>query len=88
MSTHLGIWSYGAQLSQPLFTGGALKGNLHLAREVRVRQEVTVADLVESVRLSNMRYRGGTTTYLEVLDGQRSLYSAELTLAARRGPRR
>ena len=116
MSTHLGIWSYGAQLSQPLFTGGALKGNLHLAqsqyrqrllayeqsiqrafgevsdaligyqkfREVRVRQEVTVADLVESVRLSNMRYRGGTT-YLEVLDGQRSLYSAELTLAEARG---
>jgi len=54
-------------------------------REVRVRQEVTVADLVESVRLSNMHYRGGTTTYLEVLDGQRSLYSAELTLAEARG---
>ena len=117
MSTHLGIWSYGAQLSQPIFTGGALKGNLHLAQsqyqqlllayqqsiqrafgevsdaligyqkfhEVRVRQEVTVADLVESVRLSDMRYKGGTTTYLEVLDGQRSLYSAELTLAQARG---
>jgi multidrug efflux system outer membrane protein len=53
--------------------------------EVRVRQEVTVADLVESVRLSSMRYQGGTTTYLEVLDGQRSLYSAELTLAQTRG---
>jgi multidrug efflux system outer membrane protein len=32
-----------------------------------------------------MRYRGGTTNYLEVLDGQRSLYSAELTLAQARG---
>jgi len=53
--------------------------------EVRVRQEDTVADLRESVRLSNMRYSGGTTTYLEVLDGQRSLYSAELTLAQARG---
>jgi multidrug efflux system outer membrane protein len=31
--------------------------------------------------LSLSRYRGGITTYLEVLDGQRSLYSAELTLA-------
>ena len=53
--------------------------------QVRVRQEDTVADLQESVRLSNMRYRGGTTTYLEVLDGQRSLFSAELTLAQARG---
>lgn len=32
-----------------------------------------------------MRYKGGTTTYLEVLDGQRSLFSAELTLAEARG---
>jgi multidrug efflux system outer membrane protein len=117
MTTHLGIWSYGAQVSQPIFTGGALRGNVHLSEaqykqlllayqqaihnafgeasdaiigyqelhEVRVRQEVTVADLQESVRLSNMRYKGGTTTYLEVLDGQRSLYSAELTLAQARG---
>jgi multidrug efflux system outer membrane protein len=53
--------------------------------EVRIRQENTVADLQESVRLSNMRYKGGTTTYLEVLDGQRSLFSAELTLAQARG---
>jgi len=53
--------------------------------EVRLRQEDTVKDLQESVRLSNMRYQGGTTTYLEVLDGQRSLYSAELSLAQARG---
>jgi len=117
MSTQLGIWSYGAQVSQPIYTGGALQGNLRLAKsqnqqtllayrqtiqrafgevsdaligyqklhEVRLRQEDTVADLRESVRLSDMRYQGGTTTYLEVLDGQRSLYSAELTLAQARG---
>jgi multidrug efflux system outer membrane protein len=53
--------------------------------EVRLRQEDSVADLHESVRLSEMRYRGGTTTFLEVLDGQRALYSAELTLAQARG---
>jgi multidrug efflux system outer membrane protein len=117
MSSQLGIWSYGAQVSQPIFTGGALRGNLRLAEsqhkqalisyrqaiqqafgdasdaligyqknhEVRVRQGQTVADLQESVRLSIMRYRGGTTTYLEVLDGQRSLFSAELVLAQARG---
>ncbi len=117
MSTQLGIWSYGAQVSQPIFTGGALRGNLKLAEsehqqvliayqqaiqrafgdvsdsligyqkfhQVRLRQQDTVADLQESVRLSTLRYTGGTTTYLEVLDGQRSLFSAELTLAQARG---
>ena len=117
MASHNGIWSYGAQVSQPIFTGGALRGNLHFAksqydqaltaykqaiqvafgdasdgliayqkfREVRVRQEQTVKDLAESVRLSIMRYEGGTTTYLEVLDGQRSLFDAELVLAEARG---
>src|SRR5580658_495931 len=117
MSSQLGIWSYGAQVSQPIFTGGALTGNLRLARsqdrqallayrqtiqrafgdvsdaligyqklhEVRVRDQDTVADLQESVRLSNLRYTGGTTTYLEVLDGQRALFAAELQLAQARG---
>ena len=117
MSSQVGIWSYGAQVSQPVFTGGALRGNLRVAKsqhqqalisyrqtiqrafgdvsdaligyekfhQVRVRQEDTVKDLQESVRLSDMRYKGGTTTYLEVLDGQRSLFSAELTLAEARG---
>ena len=116
-TTQLGIWSYGAQVSQPIFTGGALKGNLHLAEsehkqaliayqqtiqqafgdvsdaligyeklhQVRIRQQDSVADLQETVRISTLRYKGGTTTYLEVLDGQRSLYGAELTLAAARG---
>src|ERR1700723_861714 len=106
MTTQLGIWSYGAQVSQPIFTGGALKGNLHLAEsehkqaliayqqtiqkafgdvsdaligyeklhQVRMRQQDSVTDLQETVRISTLRYKGGTTTYLEVLDGQRSLY--------------
>lgn len=115
--TQIGIWSYGAQVAQPVFTGGALKGNLHLTEsqheqalisyrqtiqrafgdvsdaligydklhQVRLRQQDTVADLQETVRISTLRYRGGTTTYLEVLDSQRSLYSAELSLASARG---
>jgi multidrug efflux system outer membrane protein len=117
MSSQLGFWSYGAQASQPIFTGGALRGNLRLAEsqyqqaliayrqtiqrafgdvsdaligyqefhQVRIRQQESLADLQESVRLSTLRYQGGTTTYLEVLDGQRSLYAAELTLAQARG---
>jgi outer membrane protein, multidrug efflux system len=117
MGSQLGTWAYGAQVSQPIFTGGALRGNMRLAEsqynlalisyrqaiqqafgdvsdaligyekyhQVRVRQEATVADLQESVRLSILRYTGGTTTYLEVLDGQRSLFNAELVLAQARG---
>lgn len=53
--------------------------------QVRVREEESVKDLQDSVNLSLSRYRGGITTYLEVLDGQRSLYDAELTLAKARG---
>jgi multidrug efflux system outer membrane protein len=117
MSSQLGVYSYGAQVTQPIFTGGALRGNLHAAEaqhqeallayqqtiqrafgdvsdaliafqkfhQVRTQQEHAVADLQESVRLSNMRYKGGTTTYLEVLDGQRALFAAQLTLAQSRG---
>jgi multidrug efflux system outer membrane protein len=117
MSSQTGIWSYGAQVSQPIFTGGALRGNLKLAEsqhrqeliaykqaiqlafrdvsdalvgyqklhQVRVAQETTVKDLQDSVSTSLVRYRGGITTYLEVLDGQRSLFNAELTLAQARG---
>jgi multidrug efflux system outer membrane protein len=117
MSSQNGIWSYGAQISQPIFTGGALRGNLRLAEsqhrqeliaykqaiqlafrdvsdaligyqklhQVRVAQETTVKDLHDSVSTSLVRYRGGITTYLEVLDGQRSLFNAELTLAQARG---
>jgi outer membrane protein, multidrug efflux system len=51
---------------------------------VREAQEQTVKDLRESVSVSLLRYRGGTATYLDVLDSQRSLFSAELTLAQAR----
>lgn len=117
MSSQTRIWSYGAQVTQPIFTGGALRGNLHYAEsqnrqeliayqqaiqlafrdvsdaligyqklhEVRVAQETTVKDLQDTVDTSLVRYRGGITTYLEVLDGQRSLFNAELSLAQARG---
>jgi len=117
MSSQTGIWSYGAQVNQPIFTGGALRGNLRLAEsqhrqeliaykqviqlafrdvsdaligyqklhQVRVAQETTVKDLQDTVDTSLVRYRGGITTYLEVLDGQRSLFNAELALAQARG---
>src|SRR5262249_1316558 len=51
---------------------------------VRERQQQTVKDLQETVDVSLMRYRGGTANYLDVLDSQRSLFQAELTLAQAR----
>lgn len=53
--------------------------------EVRTAQQTTVQDLSDSVDTSLKRYRGGITTYLEVLDNQRSLFTAQLTLAQDRG---
>jgi multidrug efflux system outer membrane protein len=112
----LGVGSYGATASQPIFTGGYLRNNLRYAKSqdrqaligyqqtiqrafgdvsdaligydkyhrVRERQEQSVRDLQQSVNVSLMRYRGGTSNYLDVLDSQRSLFNAELTLALAR----
>jgi outer membrane protein, multidrug efflux system len=54
-------------------------------RELRLRQQESVDHLDEAARLSLTRYRGGVTTYLEVLDHQRSLFAAQLALAQARG---
>jgi len=120
MDSHLGIWSYGAQVSQPIFTGGGIARELapwrrsenkqgphcvpadHSARfwrcvrcpdrlpekivKCELRQQRTVADLLETVRISNIRYTGGTNQPIWKfwMDNDR-FYSAELTLAAARG---
>jgi multidrug efflux system outer membrane protein len=112
----LGVGTYAAAATQPIFEGGALRSNLRYAKSqerqaligyeqtiqrafgdvsdaligydkyhvVRERQEQSVKDLQQSVNVSLMRYRGGTSNYLEVLDSQRSLFNAELTLAQAR----
>jgi multidrug efflux system outer membrane protein len=58
----------------------ALAG-LDRTREERAQQEQLVATLEETVRLSDLRYRGGLDSYLQVLDAQRNLFSGQLTLA-------
>jgi multidrug efflux system outer membrane protein len=47
----------------------------------RAHQERAVAALAESVRLALVRYRGGLSNYVEVLDAQQQLFPAELSLA-------
>ncbi len=117
VNSNIGTWGGTAQLTQPIFEAGRLRGNLRSAEsqrrqsliaykqaiqlafrdvsdaliayqkyyEVRKAQEDTVQDLSDSVGTSLTRYRGGIATYLEVLDNQRSLFSAQLTLAQDRG---
>lgn len=117
INSNIGTWGVGAQITQPIFEAGRLRGNLRAAEsqqrqylisykqaiqnafkdvsdaliayeqyhQVRVEQEITVQDLSDSVSASLKRYRGGIATYLEVLDNQRSLFSAQLTLAQARG---
>jgi multidrug efflux system outer membrane protein len=112
----LGIGSYAASATQPIFEGGYLRNNLRYAKSqdrqaligyqqtiqrafgdvsdaligyekyhgVRQRQEQTAKDLQATVEVSLLRYKGGTSNYLEVLDSQRSLFEAELTLAQAR----
>ncbi len=50
-------------------------------REERGQQEKLVATLEDTVRLSELRYRGGLDSYLQVLDAQRNLFSGQLALA-------
>jgi multidrug efflux system outer membrane protein len=117
LDSQISIWTYAASLTQPIFEGGKLRANLHIAesqqrqalltymqtmqkafgdvsdslvdvekyKEVRLRDDEYVHDLDESVRLANMRYNGGVTTYLEVLQAQQALFAEQLTLAQSRG---
>jgi multidrug efflux system outer membrane protein len=43
-----------------------------------------VASTQDAARLSDIRYRGGVASYLEVLTSQTSLFNAELELAQAR----
>jgi multidrug efflux system outer membrane protein len=107
------VWSYGAELSAPLFQGGrllaerraqiafweetvaeyqntllnafadvsnalTLRQKLAVARVERVRE---VDALVESVRLSRIRYERGLASYYEVLEAQQQLFPAQVQLA-------
>lgn len=50
----------------------------------RREQELETVALLEQVKLSRLRYYGGVTSYLEVLDSERQSYQAEIDLARAR----
>jgi outer membrane protein, multidrug efflux system len=53
-------------------------------REAVAQQEVLTVAARETTRLANLRYTGGVTPYLEVLDSERQLFGAELGLVSLR----
>ena len=50
-------------------------------RAQRGEEEKLVGALNESVRLSELRYKGGLDSYLQVLDAERNLFSGQLVLS-------
>lgn len=54
-------------------------------REFRIEEEHLVDSALDAARLSEMRFKAGTTDYLEVLTNETNAFSAELTLSQARG---
>ncbi|HET9285244.1 MAG TPA: efflux transporter outer membrane subunit [Candidatus Angelobacter sp.] len=54
-------------------------------REFRIQQEHLVASAQDAARLSEVRFKAGTTDYLEVLTNNTNYFSAELALAQAQG---
>ena len=111
-----GLWSFGGQLLQPIFTGGRIRSNVRLTeaqkqeavlvyqqsiqqafrevsdslvayrknQEFRAQQELLTNSAQDATKLSDMRYRGGVTSYLEVLDSDTRYFDAQLGLAQAR----
>jgi multidrug efflux system outer membrane protein len=56
----------------------------HKTREFRAQQELLFRSAEDAARLSQMRYTGGVTGYLEVLTNETNAFSAELGLVQAR----
>lgn len=110
-------WTYAVPLTVPVFTAGAVSGQVKAAeaireqslrqyqkviqtafREVedalidqrRTREQLAVQQrqantLRDYARLARLRYENGYTSYIEVLDAERSLFNAQLALTQIRG---
>ena len=51
------------------------------SQQFRFQQEQLTRSAEDATRLSTMRYKGGATSYLEVLDSDTRQFAAQLTLA-------
>ena len=110
----LGIVLGSGSITQPIFEGGKLRGQLNLSKAqeqelvlnyqktvagafhdvsnalialnkqhaYRIEQEKLVASTQDAARLAGIRYKGGATSYLEVLTADSNLFAAQLNLVA------
>jgi len=111
------IWSLAAPVAQPIFTGGAIAGQVRsseafreetlqrykqtvqnafrdvedaLVDQKQTRQQLAaqtrqVEALRTYARTARLRYDNGYTSYIEVLDAEQSLFSAELSSVQTQG---
>ena len=111
-----GLWSFGGQLLQPIFTAGKIRSNVRLTeaqqkeailvyqqsiqqafrevadslvaysknQEFRAQKELLTNSAQDATRLADSRYRGGVSSYLEVLDSDTRYFDAQLGLAEAR----
>jgi multidrug efflux system outer membrane protein len=108
-----GLWSFGGQLTQPIFTAGKIRSGVRLTeaqqqeavltyqrsiqqafrevsdslvayrknREFREQEVLLTNAAADATRLAQSRYRGGVTSYLEVLDSDTRYFDAQLGLS-------
>ncbi len=111
------VWSFAAPLTAPIFTAGAISGQVKSAKAVqqqallryqqviqtafrevedalidqkRSREQLEieaqqVVTLRNYARIARLRFDSGYTSYIEVLDAERSLFNAELSHAQTKG---
>jgi outer membrane protein, multidrug efflux system len=110
-------WSWAVPVAAPIFTGGAISGQVKAAEAIQqqtlvryqqviqnafretedslVDQRKTkeqlqtlkeqVGSLTDYARIARLRYDNGYTSYIEVLDAERSLFNVQLTYAQTQG---
>ncbi|NUT77379.1 efflux transporter outer membrane subunit [Pseudomonas sp. C1C7] len=110
-------WSYGVAASMPIFTGGAIAGQVQQAEAFQKQALLTYQKAIQSAfgdvenalvassksreqmafqagqvdalrtyaHYARLRYDNGYTSYIEVLDAERSLFDAEINYTRTRG---
>jgi multidrug efflux system outer membrane protein len=75
------LWTYQKTVQQAFGDVADALIGYRMSQEFRAQLEQLASSAGEAAKLSNMRYRGGATSYLEVLDSDTRYFSAQISLA-------
>jgi outer membrane protein, multidrug efflux system len=75
------LWNYQKTLQQAFREVADALVGYRKSQEVRVQEELLATSAGEATKLSTMRYKGGATSYLEVLDSDTRFFTAQLSLS-------